>query len=326
MLQNPSNFSLFLANLNHSVIEVLNPLVSDDNARVVLSEPTLYCAQPPSKCAFMNYALLVASYLRFGPAHTKGKSQALSQALVDSIEEHGGEVRFNKGVKRILTSRKGEVCGAITEDGAELSSHYVLCNVNPLTACFELLTRDHVPEWYLSRLKNWSAGPGTFNVHLGLDCSCSQLGLETYENFVHLSTDLNKQHESMRHAINLNPQSVTLTAYNIADDEFSPPGTSCVVLIVYAYAEPWLKLRPNEYIKLKHLLADKFIRLAETMAPGLRNHIEVAEIATPLTNIRYTGNPAGSIIGFDESYGSGTSQLNLPVRGPLPGLFLPMHR
>lgn len=320
VMEEPSKFPVLLANFRRSLVEVLNPEISDEKARAVLCEPSLYCAQPPSKCAFFNFALVTASYLRFGPAYIKGKSQALSQAFVDTIEEYGGEVWLNSGGKSILTS-EGKVRGVVTADDIEIACPYVVCNVNPLTTCLELLGKGNVPGWYLRRLGAWSMGASTFNVYLGLDCTCAELGLRTYENFLHTRTDLEKQHESMRHGISPDPYGVTFTAYNVVDPEFSPSGTSSVVLTLAAYAEPWLKLHPSEYAKTKYVLADKVIGLAERIAPGIRDHIEVMEIATPLTNIRYTGNPGGSIQGFDESYQVGMSQINVPVRGPIEGLF-----
>jgi len=319
VMEEPSKFSTLLANYGRTLTEVLNPLVSDDRARTVLSETCGYYCQPPSKCSFLIYALGTVSYLKFGPAHIKGKSQALSQAFVDTIEEYGGDVWLNNGAERILTSGD-KVRGVVAEDGTEIACKYVVCNANPLITCLGLIGKENVPDWYLRRLGAWSGGASTFNIYLGLDCTCAKLGLTTHENFVNIGTDLDKQHESMRHSITLEPYGTAVTAYNVVDAEFSPPGTASVVLTMIAYAEPWLKLSPSEYVKTKNLLADKFIGFAEKIAPGLRDHIEVMEIATPLTNVRYTGNPGGSIIGFDENY-QGTGQVHLPNRGPLEGLY-----
>ncbi len=319
VMEEPSKFSTLLTHYGHTLTEVLNPMVSDDRARAVLSETCGYYCEPPSKMSFLIYALGTVSYLRFGPAHIKGKSQALSQAFVDAIEEYGGHVRLNSGAARILTSR-GKVRGVMTEDGTEITCECVVCNANPLMACLKLIGKENVPDWYLRRLGAWSEGASTFNVYLGLDRTCAQLGLNTHENFINIGTDLDKQHESMRHSISLEPYGAAVTAYNVVDEEFSPPGTASVVITTLAYAKPWLKLSPSEYIKTKNLLAERFISLAEKIAPGLRQHIEVMEVATPITNIRYTGNPGGSIIGFDENY-QGTGQDHLPNRGPLDGLY-----
>jgi ferredoxin-NADP reductase len=52
----------------------------------------------------------------------------------------------------------------------------------------------------------------------------------------------------------------------------------------------------------------------------LRDHIEVMEVATPLTNIRYSGNPGGSFFGFAESR-QPTGLDRIPFRGPVEGLY-----
>ena len=62
------------------------------------------------------------------------------------------------------------------------------------------------------------------------------------------------------------------------------------------------------------------MELAETVAPGLRNHIEVLDIATPLTSARYTANPGGSFTGFAENRQCSVLG-RLPSRGPLAGLY-----
>jgi len=69
----------------------------------------------------------------------------------------------------------------------------------------------------------------------------------------------------------------------------------------------------------KEKAARSALKLAAMAAPNLTDHIEVMEIATPVTNMRYTGNPGGSIIGFDENFA--TNMLSLPMRGPLEGLY-----
>ena len=46
---------------------------------------------------------------------------------------------------------------------------------------------------------------------------------------------------------------------------------------------------PNH--RTKYEAADQIIRRLETRFPGLREHIEEMEVATPLTHMRYLGRP-----------------------------------
>jgi all-trans-retinol 13,14-reductase len=54
----------------------------------------------------------------------------------------------------------------------------------------------------------------------------------------------------------------------------------------------------EEYNKEKDRLAGMLIKRAEKIIPDLSKHIEVIEIATPLTLKRYTGNCKGALYGW----------------------------
>ena len=317
--ENPDEYPTLLAHFGKSLADVMNPMVHDEKARAVLGQTWGYYCQPPRKMSFLIYALGNASYIKFGPYHIRGKSQALSQAFVEVIEERGGEVWLNNGASRILVE-DGAVTGVVADDGTEIRSRHVVCNANPVTACLDLIGRENVPSWFLKRLGAGTGGASTFNVYLGLDCPAADLGLVTHETFVNTSYDLDAHSDLMNAGIDVEPAEAAVTNYNAVDPEFSPPGTSVVVLTLIAYAEPWLKISPGEYVEKKNQVAESVIKMAERVAPGLRDHIEVVEVATPLTNMRYTGNLGGSIIGFDETY-QGTGMARMPNRGPLDGLY-----
>jgi prolycopene isomerase len=307
------------ANMGRTMAEVCFPLIEDPQARAVVSQLCQYLGQPPSKVGFLPFAMALFSYLSFGPVHIRGTSQALSQAFVEVIEENGGEVWLNNGASRLLVA-DGRVRGVVAEDGAEVFCTHVICNANPLVTCFKLIGRDNVPPWYLKRLTAWSPGLSTFSVFLGLDRECGDLGLSTHETFVGTDYDLDRLYDAASQDLDADVPGAGVTAYNAADPDFSPPGTSVVVITLGAFPEPWLRLDPSQYNDAKSRVADKALGMAETVAPGLRGHIEVMEAATPLTNIRYAHNPGGSYSGFAESrFPADLPQL--PSRGPLEGLY-----
>ncbi len=319
VMQNPSEYPELAGNFGKSLSEVLNPMVSDEKARAVIGQLWGYMCQPPSRVAFLIYAITLVSYIRFGPAHVRGTSQSLSQAFIDTMESYGGEAWFNNGAKRILV-KDGRVRGVLTEDGTEIATQHVVCSANPVTTALDLIGRDNMPGWYLNRIGGWTGGASTVNIYLGLDCSCQEVGLNVHENFVNRTYDLDRQYENMLNSLDNDPDGSAVVAYNVVDPTVSPGGTASVVITQIAYADPWLKLSPSEYVEAKNRVAQKALTLAEKAAPNLRDHIEVIEVATPLTNMRYTGNPRGSIIGFDENF-TGSGFLHMPMRGPLEGLY-----
>jgi len=319
VMQNPSEYPELVGNFGKTLSDVLNPMVSDEKARAVIGQLWGYMCQPPSKVAFLIYAITLVSYIRFGPAHVRGTSQSLSQAFIDTMESYGGEAWFNNGAKRILV-KNGRVRGVLTEDGTEIATQHVVCNANPVATALDLIGRDNMPGWYLNRIGGWTGGASTVNIYLGLDCSCQEVGLNVHENFVNRTYDLDRQYENQLNSLDNDPDGNAVVAYNVVDPTVSPGGTASVVITQIAYADPWLKLSPSEYVEAKNRVAQKALTLAEKAAPNLRDHIEVIEVATPLTNMRYTGNPRGSIIGFDENF-TGSGFMHMPMRGPLEGLY-----
>jgi prolycopene isomerase len=91
--------------------------------------------------------------------------------------------------------------------------------------------------------------------------------------------------------------------------------------------EPWKKYesdyfadRKDAYVREKERLAQILIKEAEDLViPDLTSMIEVMEIGTPLTNVRYTGNYQGAIYGYNRQ---GARMNILDVRTPINGLYL----
>ena len=227
VMENPSEYPELVGNFGKTLSEVLNPLVSDEKARAVIGQLWGYFCQPPSKMAFLIYALGLVSYIRFGPAHVRGTSQNLSQAFIDTMESYGGEVWFNNGAKKIIV-KDGKVRGVLAEDGTEIATQHVVCSANPVTTSLELVGRDSMPGWYLNRLGGWSGGASTFNIYVGLDCPCQDVGLKVHENFVNKTYDLDAQYENMRNSLDYEPDGNAIVAYNVVDPTVSPKGYGIV--------------------------------------------------------------------------------------------------
>jgi prolycopene isomerase len=108
---------------------------------------------------------------------------------------------------------------------------------------------------------------------------------------------------------------------------YSTAGTSTLTLMFVCAFAPWQRFESDAghkaaYRAQKESLARELIRRVERRVfPNLSASIDVLEAASPLTNARFTGNPAGAIYGFEQSVGNSGLQ-RWPVRTPLRGLYL----
>jgi len=298
--------------------QILDRDVTDPDARAVISQIWGYMGLPPSKLSFAFMAIALSGYLRRGATYVKGRSHALAAAFVDACESWGGEVRLGCGVRRIQV-RDGRVCGVITEHDEEIETQYVVSNADPVTTCRDLVGVEQIPEAFWRRMRSSPPGPASLNVSVGVAAAPEDLGLTDHEVFFNASSDQESHHERMKLADV--PLVMVMSCYNNVYPDISPPGTSAVGITTLQYGEPWLDIPPDRYVETKTRIAEGMLQTVEQTFPGLRDAAEVIDVATPVTNMRYTRQLGGAIYGSAQSPGDATV-FRHNNKGPIPGLYL----
>lgn len=313
----PEKYPTYFKYALKSSQEVLDQYFTDPLLQAAVSVYWPYMGLPPRTLTFADLATLLFVYIEFKPYHLKGGSQALSNAILQKFLESGGEVRFNCGASRILVGN-GQVQGVVTEHGDTINAHYVVSNASTLSTYTELINPDLVPEEIFTQLGGSTIGPSSLTLYIGLDCEPSHVGITETTNFICFSTSHDHAY-SQFHRIDTEGDSFLLTCYNVSDPDFSPPGTSQVVVVDLKYGEPWLSIPPHQYNEVKYACAEKLLARVEDIYPGFREHIEEIEVATPITHMRYLGTPGGAIYGFDQY--AKDSLLFINPTSPIKGLF-----
>jgi prolycopene isomerase len=119
-----------------------------------------------------------------------------------------------------------------------------------------------------------------------------------------------------------------LTIYDNIIHGYSPAGKNTLNILALQGYEPWEKFEKDylsgnkgEYRKEKERMANVLLARAEKLLPGLSKAIQVKDIGTPLTNLRYTSNYRGAIYGWDQTVNnSGNSRIG--HRTPIQNLYL----
>ncbi|MBV7562721.1 NAD(P)/FAD-dependent oxidoreductase [Pseudomonas sp. sia0905] len=296
--------------------EVLDEFFSDAKLKHVLATYWLYLGVAPSMLPFSDLAVMLYAYAVFKPWHIKGGSQAMSNALVESFIEAGGEVRFNCAVQKIHT-RDGRVSAVSLEGGETVSCAAVVSNASPLITFNELLDLEQPPLPIREDFKSRRMGTSAFVIYLGLDCTPQELGVTTASSFIYETPDEEQIHARMG---SLEPPlGGMLTCYNLEDPSAAPPGKSQVVLVCLQYGDVWKSVKPEDYAQTKYAFAEKLIALIEKVYPKVRQYIEEVEVATPLTMMRYLNTPGGAIYGFQQS--AQDSSLLRERLDAVPGLY-----
>ena len=279
--------------------DVLDELFTDPLLKAVISVYWGYIGLPPDRLAFPYLAMIFFTYIEFKPFHIKGGSQALSNVIADTFLSRGGTVRYNCGVEKILVE-KGAVRGVVTQDGEHIQSRFVVSNASQVSTYVGLMDPGQVPEEITREMRGRSLSPSAFTLFAGFDCEPDALGFREPTNFLLRDLDISDRALGKMAELEIGNQPIVLSCYDVADPDFSPSGTCQANIVTLKYGRTWLKVPPREYHRVKFQCAEEMLGRVEEIYPGIRDHIEELEVATPLTHMRYLGHPEGAIYGYEQ--------------------------
>ena len=251
----------------------------------------------------------------------QGGSQALAHWLCEQIRATGSRVALNSRVARVLLDERNEACGVELADGRTIRARYVVaaCDIRHLYE--QMLPVGTVKPRLLKALRQADIYHSCFSIFLGLDCEPTALG------FGGEAVNLTRGGQERAAHTSGDPQRtiITVLSPSVLDPTLAPPGKGTLIIHCPAYLDyqkQWQTgaglARGEDYRGCKQEFAEILLdRLEATIAPGLRQHIEVLEIATPVTYWRYTGNSMGSISGVKptgRNIRAGVAHYRTPVR------------
>jgi phytoene dehydrogenase-like protein len=257
----------------------------------------------------------------------KGGVEVFVDWLCGKIKNSSSRILLNNRVEKILVEHKKAV-GVTLAGGQTVHSRHIIaaCDIENLYE--RMLPAGTVPDKLLARLREADLYYSSVTVFIGLDCAASVLGIG--EELISITSDnmVRKDHFSGDPCKN----SITVQAPSVRDETLAPEGKSTLTLHCAAwfdYEKFWQTgenfERGAAYKNFKRKFADILIeRVEKTLAVKIKEHMEVLEIATPVTYWRYTRNRNGSIMGATPTDKNIKNKL-AHYRTPVKNLFLGGH-
>lgn len=308
--------------------DMLDERIKNPKLRAIISTLWLYYGLPPSKLASIYYAMPTIGYLEDGGYYPIGRSQNISNAMVKFIEERGGKVMLQNHVEKILV-KDHSAYGVRTDDGKEYTAKVVVSNANAYDTFHTMMEEDEFLKDYLMRMNQLSISLSSFQVFLGLKKDLiGEIGITDTEIFYETGYDIEAGYKTALDA-DIENAGYGITLYDNIYRGYSPEGKNTINIISLQGFDHWKKYEADywkgnktAYLAEKERMADILINMAEkTLLPGLSKAIEVKEIGTPLTNVRYTGNYRGAIYGWDQTLDN-SGPRRLPHTTPIKNLYL----
>ena len=296
----PFHYPSLFRTMTKTLKQILDKHLRDEKLKGILFGDYGYFGLPPSKVDI--YPLIAnTSYWAEGSYYPKGGSHAVSEAFVDVIEGNKGTVKLNSEVTSIIVD-KGRAVGVQTRSGDRFFAKNIVSNASALQTLHNLLGDNKVPV----KLDKMEPSISAFIVYLGLDETFKSTleNTDDYEIVVSRTYDLDQDYQwTLDHEFEKACYMITL--FSNVDPSLTKDHKFVAMLIQLHPFNYWTKYQEaynasnkEEYNKEKDRLASTLIKRAEKIIPDLSKHVEVVEIATPLTLERYTGNSYGACYGW----------------------------
>ena len=97
----------------------------------------------------------------------RGGMGAISNAIAGALQEHGGEIRTNAGVRQVLV-KNGKAAGVALESGEEIRARVVVSNLDAKRTFTQVMAREDLPPGIYEKAKNFKIRGSSGKVNIAL--------------------------------------------------------------------------------------------------------------------------------------------------------------
>lgn len=200
----------------------------------------------------------------------------------------GGKIFYKRKVKEIIINNNRAV-GIKLEDGNEIVADIIVSACDGKTVLYKMLHEKYITKKLNKLYENPSLWPPILSISLGIDKDLSYM--PAINDF--------KLKEPF---IAAGKQNYWCGFFHYCHDPYmAPMGKSVIKAQIETDYDYWKDLYDSniaEYNKQKNDVLNAFILILEERLPGIKEKIEITDIASPVTWERYTGNWKGSYEGW----------------------------
>ncbi len=258
--------------LGKSIFQSLGDYFTPEKLKLSFTFQSKYLGMSAWECP-AAFSIIPFVEHAFGIYHVTGGLNVISQAMNRVFAEHGGKLRLNSPVERMLIEDR-TARGVAFAGGEEVRADEVIINADFAHAMAHL-TGTAVPKYCREKLDAMAYSCSTFMLYLGID-HCYDI---PHHN-VFFAENYRENIENIFHNGRLSDDmSFYVQNASITDPTLAPPGHSTIYVLVPV---PNLSF-PVSWAAEKERYAEKVLTALETRAglAGLRSRIRVKRVTAP---------------------------------------------
>jgi phytoene dehydrogenase-like protein len=251
----------------------------------------------------LAFIMMFAWFNQKNAGYLIGGSLPMAKRMTNRFLDLGGKLTTKAKVTKVVVENN-IAKGVILSDGTEIKSEYVISAADGHSTIFDMLGGKYLSRKISHAYENWELFTPIVQVSFGINKKIdSEIPVETW-----LIKD------------QMIGRTKTINGYSIMNYSFdhtmAPEGKSVVVIRFESPWELWKDIDTNDYKVEKKQIEKDTRAILEERYPGVSDNIEVCDVATPVTDVNYTGVWEGSYEGFMPSSKNLMDNIN-PV---IPGL------
>ncbi|HSI67899.1 MAG TPA: phytoene desaturase family protein [Planococcus sp. (in: firmicutes)] len=260
--------------INKTLYDVLSRYFKDERLRMGFAFQSKYLGMSPWECPG---AFTILSYMEhaYGIYHPIGGVNQLSQAMAKAFTELGGTIHTGNGVDQLIIEGRS-VKGVALQDGTEEFADEVVINGDFAHVMTHLVKPGILKKYTPEKLEKKKYSCSTFMLYLGLDKK-----YDLSHHTIVFSKDYKKNVEEITKSRTLSADpSIYIQNASVTDPTLAPEGKSALYILAPVpnnFSDiGW----ENEQQQFRELVLD--IIEEKTEFKGLRDHIEVEKVLTPM--------------------------------------------
>jgi phytoene dehydrogenase-like protein len=261
--------------------------------------------------------------------HAIGGMGAITQAMAAAARAAGADVRLEAGVREVMVE-KDRAAGIVLENGETIRAKYVAASVNPKLLYTRLLPAGALAPEFLTRMRRWRNGSGTFRMNVALSALPSFTALPGDGD--HLTAGIilapslaymDRAYQDARdHGWSREPV-VEVLIPSTLDASLAPEGAH-VASLFCQHVAPELP-DGKSWDDHREEVADLMIATVDRFAPGFAKSVVGRQALSPLDLERQFGLLGGDIfhgaLSLNQLFSARPMLGHADYRGPLRGLY-----
>jgi phytoene dehydrogenase-like protein len=268
----------------------------------VLSDRLLTIASSMEDFSAIAFLFILVWFSQKNAGYPVGGSMPFTRRMAQRYKSLGGTFSGRTRVEKIIC-HENKALGVRLTDGTVKYADYVIgaCDLHALM--YDMLEGKYVSPQIEKAFAEWPVFTPVVQVSFGIDRSIES-EFHTYQVMAPGETI----------------GSTTLkTGYGVSnynhDPEITPAGKCVMKMLFDSPMEVWENLNKEKYKREKEQIAADACEKLALLYPDVKGHLEVVDVATPLTDIKYTGVWKGAYEGFMPTSKNMTKSLKHTVRG-----------